>query len=294
MPKIPHDALHHLFREEPLLFNRSMHKVLGFEFPKTRSLSVIDTDLTEVKNIVRQVDTMLLADTVDGEHIVMIEPQTDTSESKRRSWAWYVAYAHNYFGLPVTLMVITPKADTARWARKPVTVGLPEWPTMTLQPIVLGPDNVEPVYDVGAACEDIVYAVLATLTRRLDDDIERPLRVLAAALDTFDGQTARYWAEYTEGGLGEGCARELWRTIMETMPYKYPSQMRLMGREEGRAEGRLEGESRALLKMLEARGVKLSARDRERIATCTDAELLETWVGRAAIAADAEELFAPA
>jgi hypothetical protein len=145
-----------------------------------------------------------------------------------------------------------------------------------------------PIRDVATASDDIVYAVFAALTHRLDSDIETTLRVLAEALDTLDGQTARFWAEYTEAGLGEGCTREIWRNIMTTMPYKYPSQLRLMGRE----EGRLEGEAAALLIFLEGRGIELTFAERQRVERCTDEQLMSTWLSRAGTAANAEELFA--
>lgn len=298
MAEIPHDALHHLFREDPTLFTRTMSRTLGVEFPRVKTIAYLDTDLTEIKNIERQADTVLWAETDQGPHIVIIEPQTGTDEQKRRSWIWYIAYLLNRYRAQVTLLVLTPKEATARWARKPIAIGLPDNPTLLLRPFVIGPSDVEPLHDVETAKADIVYAVLAALARRLESDIEKSLSVLAEALDSFDTETAQFWAEYTEAGLGKGCTREFWRNIMTTMPYKYPSQMRLMaheaGREEGLEEGLLKGEMNALFVVLDGRGIELSARDRERIETCTDAELLRTWLSRAATAADAEELFTPA
>jgi len=48
----------------------------------------------------------------------------------------------------------------------------------------------------------------------------------------------------------------------------------------------------ALLAVLEARGLEVSAEVRERIIGCTDPEVLESWVRRAVIVDRAEELFA--
>ncbi|WP_100447731.1 hypothetical protein [Glycomyces xiaoerkulensis] len=85
------------------------------------------------------------------------------------------------------------------------------------------------------------------------------------------------------------------------MPYKYPSQMRLTGREEGREEGReagreegrLQGMVYVLLLVVDSRGIELSQADRERIASCSDPELLCSWLERAVTADDAETLFRP-
>lgn len=40
------------------------------------------------------------------------------------------------------LIVVTQSAATARWAAKPIQFGLPGWSSLTVRPLVLGPDNV--------------------------------------------------------------------------------------------------------------------------------------------------------
>ncbi|MFF0529157.1 hypothetical protein ACFYT3_12265 [Nocardia amikacinitolerans] len=58
------------------------------------------------------------------------------------------------------------------------------------------------------------------------------------------------------------------------------------------ADGQKKGEVRALLTVLEARGIPVSDEVRERITECTDTDLLAEWVRRAVTVATAEELFA--
>lgn len=291
MAKIPHDALHQLFRDDPTLFTQTMTKVLGIDFPKTHSVSYLDTDLTEIKNIERRADTILLAETADGPHAVIIEAQTSPDDDKWRSWAWYVAYLFNDLEVPVTLLVLTPKEETARWARKPHKVGLEDSPTMVVQPIVVGPRNVKPLRDVETARRDVPYSVFTSLVRRLGDDAEQNLSVLAEALNGIDVQTAVFWAEYTEAGLGKGCIQQFWRKIMDTMSYPYVSETRRKGIEVGREEGRLEAEIDFVLSALENRGIELNEADRARVTSCEDSDLLRTWFDRSFHATSAEDVF---
>ncbi|GGV90372.1 hypothetical protein GCM10015535_46320 [Streptomyces gelaticus] len=63
------------------------------------------------------------------------------------------------------------------------------------------------------------------------------------------------------------------------------------GREEGREEGTAEGQARIVLRILDRRGVPVDDTVRERIGSCRDSELLDTWSDRALTATTADELF---
>ncbi|WP_143734604.1 hypothetical protein [Microbispora rosea] len=60
----------------------------------------------------------------------------------------------------------------------------------------------------------------------------------------------------------------------------------------GLEAGRAQGEARAVLTILEARGIPISDSDRAFIRACTDLGLLDGWVRRAATATSAADLFA--
>ena len=62
------------------------------------------------------------------------------------------------------------------------------------------------------------------------------------------------------------------------------------GRVEGRVEGRLEGEARALLRMLEARGLAVTDAQRARILACDDLGVLDRWVAAVLTAGSVDEL----
>ncbi|NPC85899.1 hypothetical protein HPC49_47905, partial [Pyxidicoccus fallax] len=64
--------------------------------------------------------------------------------------------------------------------------------------------------------------------------------------------------------------------------------------QEGLQEGLQEGEKRALLEVLDARGLEVDAEARQRILECTRPAQLKSWLRRAVTAKSVQELFARA
>jgi predicted transposase/invertase (TIGR01784 family) len=60
-----------------------------------------------------------------------------------------------------------------------------------------------------------------------------------------------------------------------------------------RQEGRAEGEARAVIEVLETRGISVTLEQRDRILACQDLELLRTWLRRAVTAPAADDGLAP-
>jgi hypothetical protein len=56
-------------------------------------------------------------------------------------------------------------------------------------------------------------------------------------------------------------------------------------------QGMAEGESDAVLRVLDARGLKPTAAERERITTCTDLDELRAWITRAVTAQEVSDIF---
>ncbi|TWJ17089.1 hypothetical protein LX16_0004 [Stackebrandtia albiflava] len=79
-----------------------------------------------------------------------------------------------------------------------------------------------------------------------------------------------------------------------TKPYQRSTYRRL--REEARVEGIEVGEVKTLIRVLletsGMRGIRLTAAQRRRVESCTDAELLHEWFRRAVSATTAEQIFA--
>ena len=67
-------------------------------------------------------------------------------------------------------------------------------------------------------------------------------------------------------------------------------KLRAGDRAEARAEGKTEGKAEAVLSILKARGLEPSDTVRERVLSCTELDLLERWLQRAATASAADEV----
>jgi hypothetical protein len=94
--------------------------------------------------------------------------------------------------------------------------------------------------------------------------------------------------------LGGKAARGALEELMELGTYQYQSEFARKYVAQGREEGLHEGERTALLKVLEARGLVVKQRARQRILACTNSAQLDLWLRRAVSVRSTEELFEPA
>ena len=205
-----HEAMHRIFQEDPGVFARTF-RALDLPFPDPVAASLMPTDLTEIKPTERRVDTLLKIDTASGEsHLLIVEAQGKKDPGKPASWAYYVAHLYAKYDIPPVLLVTCQDRATAAWAAKAFTIGPPQWPTLTLRALVLGPHNVPAVTDPSAAARDIPLATLSAVTHGKEPNAPAILKALAVALKTVDEETARIFAELTELGLGTAPAAETW------------------------------------------------------------------------------------
>jgi len=146
-PTSQHEALHRIFLQDEALFARAAAQVLGVIVQEPERVTVLNNDLTTVEPLERRADSVLMAewlvDDPDGRYILIVESQTDPDGARRRRWPYYIAYLQDKYGCPVVLLVVCSKKATARWARQPIEIGLPDLIVMIVHPVVLGPDNVQ-------------------------------------------------------------------------------------------------------------------------------------------------------
>ena len=77
---------------------------------------------------------------------------------------------------------------------------------------------------------------------------------------------------------------------MDTVDHDFRSEFAKEYVSLGRAEGEARGEARAVLTVLDGRGVPVPADVRDQILRCTDLGQLDTWLRRAIVAATAAEV----
>jgi hypothetical protein len=284
-----HEAMHRIFQEGPGIFARTFAR-LGIPFTEPLAVSLLSTDLTEIKPLERRLDTLLQIDTADGEsYLLAVEAQGRKDADKGGSWAYYLSYLYAKYRKQPILLVTCQDEETAHWAEGPFHFGISRWRSLTVRPLVLGPHNVPVITDPAAAARDIPLAVFSAITHGKHPQADTMLKALGSALKTVDELTASIFRELTELGLGTSPAAQIWKDLMAVDLSFFRSETSQQLRAEGRVEGRVED----LLLVIRTREIDLSDDLRARITGCTDLELLREWFGRALTAARAEDIFAP-
>lgn len=290
-----HEALHRIFREDPGIFARSFDR-LGIPFAKPVAVTLLPADLTEIHPVERRVDTLVQVDTVEGEsYLLVVESQGRRDPRKHGSWAYYLTYLYAKYEMPPLLLVTSNDKATALWAAQPFDIGVPQWPSLTIRPLALGPHNTPVITDPDTAARDVPLAAFAALTHSDDPDVGTILESLAGALKTVDDETAAFFREFTEIGLGKTPAAEIWRHLMaiELSYFRSESSQRLRaeGLQEGKAEGLQEGKATSILSVLRARGIDVPQEVRTRITQCADLDTLDAWLTRAITVTHADDIF---
>jgi hypothetical protein len=154
------------------------------------------------------------------------------------------------------------------------------------------------VRDVDSARREPELAVLSAMAHGGDSDADRAAEIALAALMAclgLDTERAAFYADVVRTALGEA-ARAALETLMQSperreFQSEFARKYVAVGRAEGEAKGKAEGEAHAVLAVLEARRLAVSAEVRERIMACTDLGVLEAWIRRAVTVASVEDLF---
>ncbi|WP_455431693.1 hypothetical protein, partial [Streptomyces capillispiralis] len=202
-------------------------------------------------------DTLLRMDTEDGSFLLAVESQGEPDGRKPASWAYYLSYVYAKYRIPPVLLVVCADRGAAEWAARQVDIGPPQWPALTLRPLVLGPDDVPVIDSPAEAARDIPLTVLSAALHRRDPDADAILNALAKALKGLsadDESTAGTFIELMEQGLGKTPAADIWRHLMAVDLSFFQSEtaqkLRAEGRAEGQAQGQAQGQGRGLLILL--------------------------------------------
>jgi hypothetical protein len=234
-------------------------------------------------------------------HALVIEVQLNRDEDKRYTWVAYQAGQYCRLRVPTHLVVITNDRALARWAAEPISSG-----QTRLTPIVLGPGDVPAITDPEEAKRSLVRAFISGIVHGKSMTAVRIGLALAHALDaSHEDELASHWDTFL-AALSEPVRRELemqleqhYRLPRSDWGRKFFDDGEAKGRADGEAKGRADGElvghvrgrASAILVLLEARGLRVSADLRQRVMSCTDLLLLDGWLRGAATACSIEEVF---
>jgi hypothetical protein len=288
MPSITHEALVLLFRNRPELAPELLRDALGVTLPAYAEARVEAADLSDVKPAEYHADLVVLL--VDGKPVlaIVVEVQLRRDDGKAFTWPVYVAGLRARFKCPACVLVVCPTEAIADWARTPIELG----PGAHLAPFVVGPKAVPVVRDIEAAKRDPELAVLSAMAHGKDADGPAIAFAALAASVGLNEERALLYSDVIMASLSEA-TRAAMEKLMASGNYEYQSEFAKTHQAKGRAEGEARGEARSVLTVLDARGLLVSAEQKERITACTDLELLGRWLRKAVTARSAEELFEP-
>jgi hypothetical protein len=290
MPSHLHENLVEMFRERPEFAAELLADPLGIPVPAFEQANLSSAELNNVLPTEFRADLVVNLTKADVPVLaVVIEAQLGTDDQKRRSWPAYVGTLHARLGCPIVLLVVCAKASTATWCATPIPFGIPN---LILTPVVIGPRQVPPVTDPAAARNTPELTVLSTLAYGNEGPDQKLIfEAFLSALNVLEQDHAERYADVVMTSL-DSAARTYLEALMTTTPYRYQSDFALRYFNKGQAEGEIKGEIKAVLTVLDARGVELTGEMRKRISECTDADQLDLWIKRAVTAVTADELFA--
>ncbi len=303
MPSMAHEILVDLFKNRPPLAAEILAEVLGVSLPPYTEARLASTDLTEIQPAEYRADSVVVL--LDGGapiRVIIVEVQLAIDSKKRLSWPAYVTVSRAIHGCPACLLVVAPEPAVAGWCAEPIETGVPGF---VLRPPVLSRTAVPVVTDPGEAARRPELAVLSAMAHGKTEQGEAIAAAVLPAIRELDDDRARFYYDLVYNSLPEAARRSL-EAMMKGYEYqsdfakKYVAQGRTEGHTEGHTEGltegltkgltegltkgRTEGTARALLTVLQVRGIAVPEAVRERILAHKDLERLERWLEKAAVA----------
>ncbi|HEX6683675.1 MAG TPA: hypothetical protein VF062_12810 [Candidatus Limnocylindrales bacterium] len=311
MPTKVHQGPIHLLHNQPDLIIRLVSGLPDLRLPSYDQIRLDAEDLSNISTTEFRADaviTLLGGGSPRAAVIVEVQLSKDDAD-KPYSWPVYISTLRARLRCPVFLVVICPSRSTAVWATQPILLGHPR---LVLHPMVISPDEIPYLTDPGEAAESPELTVLSAIAhgryrqRRGRQVLDNVAKIIV------DIEREKGWVYYdiVLAALPEA-SRKYLENLMGTIAYQFQSEFALRhqakgkaegiaegkaegiaeGKAEGLAEGQLLGEADALITVLGARGVKLSAAQRERIMSCHSLKQLKDWMTKSLTVCDAEELF---
>ncbi|MFF2088834.1 hypothetical protein ACFVVM_34050 [Nocardia sp. NPDC058176] len=288
MPSYLHEALLDLFRNELSLAFSLLADEFGVPVPDLANLRAEPCDFTDIGPKEFRGDLALSTHDARDRPVlgVCVEVQLDAKDVRRWKWPVYLTTLRSRLCCPVVLLVVTPSPKVAKWAEQPIE--LDNFGSV-VRPQVLGPDRFPLVTDPDEARRSPERAVLSAMAHGAGPQRDEVLTAFLSGLMRTDEEHAKMYFELVDGTLTTAASRRL-EELMERTP-EHRGRIATKYVAEGREEGRTEEAAHALLTVLTARGLELSAAQRAQLAECTDHDQLREWLNQAITATSASELF---
>jgi hypothetical protein len=289
MPSAEHESPIALAKLEPdlvawLLANVFDRKVPDYHHARTKA--------TEVQVLVPRTyhaDGMVVfCDLTDRPLLaVVLEVQRGRDPTKLRTWKLYVVQLEAELNVSSALVVFCPEPAVAPWYQRLCDA---EESSVPLRPLIFTPERVPLVADAALARANPALAVFSAICHGGHPEVDAVFPALLEALRSLGPGKAIPYHDVVLAGLPVA-ARTRWEAFMTTTAgNKYYSDAFRKAFADGEASGEARGEGRAVLTVLDARGVTVPAAAREQILACADLAQLDTWLRRAVTATTADEV----
>ena len=284
MASLLHEAVVELLRNRPRLSLELLDRADPLSGASRVLLGqegqVESVDLGDAKPLERAADFVASFSTGELGLRVITEVQLAPDPDKRRSWPGYVAVSWARSGIPTRLLVLTLDQEVARWAQQPIDVG-----HFVFHPLVAGPDLIPLLANADAARRSPELAVLAVRAHLHRAEVANIAAAALRAVSTLDEARARFYSELVLQWL-PAAARAILEASMDIKTEFISDWSR-----EKIAQGQAQGRAEALLRVLAARGIAVDEADAQRIRSCSDIALLDSWIERAVSVRAAKNLF---
>ncbi|MGA4990526.1 hypothetical protein [Nonomuraea bangladeshensis] len=294
-PTQEHEFLLELVRNRPSLVATLLTE-MGVPVPAFDEARLESPDFTDCVPTEYRADSVVVL--ADGKPLsgIVLEVQRAYRDEKTWSWPVYLATLRARLKCPCTLLVFCPDTRVAAKCGRPIDMGHPGW---SLRPIVLGPEQVPMITDLERA---VAEPELTALSAIVHGPTEEGFKVLQTFHDAHEHlpEELKSYSDLVLSVLPEFVVAKF-KEISMAMDINYEPRSKLVrewvdhgitqGIEQGITQGVTQGEAKAVLRILERRGLAVPEEARERIHTCEDPELLLAWVDRALTVTSVDELF---
>lgn len=292
MPSVSHELPVDLIRNDPAFAVELFREVSGMPLPEFTHVRDGAAEATHTAPSELISDSVVVCERPPYEHegtdpvevmAVITESQRGWDSRKHYSWPAYVANVRHRHRCPVVLLVLTPTTALAHRFAKTIDLGCGE-----VRPVVFSMESLRPVTDTAEADRHPLLTVLAMAASPTSGP-EAPA-ALVTALTSIDSSVSSLYADYVLAALRSATGSSL-EELMTIGDYQFRTE--LIGRpfREGEAKGRAKAMAESVVAVLEARGLSVPDRVRERVAEEPDPEILSGRLRRAATVEKSGALF---
>lgn len=289
-PSEHHEGLLLAFQQRPQLAAELLHTVLGRNAVDPASADILDANLTEIMPTEYRADLVVMYQH-DGSSVgLIVEVQLQRDRKKKYTWPLYAAALRAKYQCPTHVLVVTPYEGVARWASKPVPMGLA--PDEVFRPLVCGPSVIPCIKDPYTAGRNPELALLSAKAHGRGPDAFDVGKAALAASSEVDLEHRLIYTRLIFGAVPRAVRAKLEELMQsqnwENQTWDWLPRSKVV---EGFVEqGVAKGRAQAIMMFLAARHVELTPEQRERILACRDPRVLDDWIARAAVATSADDV----